>query len=224
MKHTEHKHAEGHAHSHGEDCCGHDHGHSHDHNPLSFFQRWVLSLLIIGILLVLLRSFIVGQMLVRVTSYSANASYHDAARICEKIIAIDPENKQAWTALGYAYMDLSQVNRAIDAFNRVLLLDPEDKGAASYELGQAYYSKGDFIKAIGCFERIRTAGPRAGALLEADVLKYRHGTMGFRSLNSMQTLLGLLLECYKQTGNTAQADVIQKEYDYYKSKHSRILF
>jgi len=43
-------------------------------------------------------------------------------------------------------------------------------------------------------------------------------------LNSMQTLLGALLKCYKKTGNTAQAAVIQKEYDYYKNKHSKILF
>ena len=61
----------------------------------------------------LLRSFIVGQMLVRVTSYSANSSYSDAIRICKKIITIDGDNMQAWTSLGYAYMDLSQVDMAI---------------------------------------------------------------------------------------------------------------
>ena len=64
--------------------------------------------MIVGVLLILLRSFIVGQMLVRVTSYSANSSYNDAVRICKKIIAIDKDNKQAWTSLGYAYMDLSR--------------------------------------------------------------------------------------------------------------------
>jgi len=163
-------------------------------------------------------------MLVRVTSYSTSASYNDAIRICKKIIAIDKNNKQAWTSLGYAYMDLSQVDMAIPVFEKVLLINPEDTGAASFELAQAYYLKGNFSKAIEYFERVRTAGPRAAALLEADILKYRHGTLGFRSLNSMQTLLGALLECYKQTGNTAQAAVIQKEYDYYKNKHSKILF
>lgn len=221
MSHTEDKHA----HEHKHDCsCDHDHGHAHDHNSLSLFHRWVLSVLIIGVLLVLLRSFIVTQMLVRVTSYSANASYSDAVRICKKIIAIDQDNKQAWTSLGYAYMDMARVDKAIAVFERVLLLDPQDKGAASFELGQAYFLKGDWGKAIECFERVRSAGPRAAALLEADVLKYRHGTMGFRSLNSMQTLLGDLLECYQKTGDTVKAAAIQKEYDYYKNKHSKILF
>ncbi len=203
-----------------------DHGHDHGHGPdsLSLVNRWLLSVLIIGALLIFLRPFIVGQMLVRVTSYSANSSYTDAVRICKKIIAIDKDNKQAWTSLGYAYMDMSQVDMAISAFDRVLLINPEDKGAASFELGQAYYAKGNFSKAIEYFERVRSAGPRAGALLEADILKYRHGTLGFRSLNSMQTLLGLLLECYKKTGNTAQGAVIQKEYDFYKNKHSKVLF
>ena len=74
------------------------------------------------------------------------------------------------------------------------------------------------------FERVRYAGPRFGALLDADILKYRHGTLGFRSLNSMKTLLGALLECYKKTGNASQAAVIQKEYDFYKNKHSKVLF
>ena len=165
-----------------------------------------------------------GQMLVRVTSYSTNASYHDAVRICKKIIAIDGGNKQAWTSLGYAYMDLSQVDLAIPAFEKVLSLDPEDKGAAAFELGQAYYLKGDFTKAIEDFERVRSVGPRAATLLDADVLKYRHGTLGFRSLNSMLTLLGTLLDCYRKTGNITKAAEIQKQYDFYKAKHSRILF
>lgn len=209
---------------HSEHTCDHDHEHNHDHNSMGLFQRWFLSVLIVGVLLILLRSFIVGQMLVRVTSYSANGSYRDAVRICKKIITIDKDNKQAWTSLGYAYMDLSRSDMAIPVFEKVLLIDPEDKGAACFELGQAYYAKGDFVKAIGYFERVRSAGPRAAVLLDADILKYRHGTLGFRSLNSMQTLLGALLECYKQTGNAAQAAVIQKEYDFYKNKHSKVLF
>ena len=121
-------------------------------------------------------------------------------------------------------MDMSRSDMAISVFEKVLLLNPEDKGAASFELGQAYYAKGDWVRAIEYFERVRSAGPRAGALLDADILKYRHGTLGFRSLNSMKTLLGMLLECYKQTENTAQAAEIQKEYDFYKNKHSKILF
>jgi tetratricopeptide (TPR) repeat protein len=223
MKHSEHTHAHAHSHPHAKDgTCDHDH--DHEQNFLSLASRWGLTVLIVGILLILLRSFIVGQMLVRVTSYCANSSFSDAIRICKKIITIDPDNKQAWTSLGYAYMDLAQVNMAIPAFEKVLLLNPEDKGAASFELGQAYFTKGDFAKTTEYFERVRSAGPRASVLLDADILKYRHGTLGFRSLNSMQTLLGVLLECYKQTGNTAQGAVIQKEYNFYKNKHRRILF
>ena len=210
-------------HTHAQDCaCDHDHDHGRDF--LSFVHRWLLSILIVGGLSILLRSFIVGQMLVRVTSYSANSSYSDAVRICKKIITIDKDNKQAWTSLGYTYMDMSRSDMAIPVFEKVLLLDPEDKGAASFELGQVYYAKGDWARAIGYFERVESAGPRAAALLDADILKYRHGTLGFRSLNSMKTLLGMLLECYKQTGNAAQGAVIQKEYDFYKNKHSKILF
>ena len=221
MDHSKHTHA--HSHSHAQDCaCDHEHG--HDHNPFKLSQRWLLAVLIVGVLLILLRPFIVGQMLVRVTSYSVNSSYDDAIRICKKIIAIDPDNKQAWVSLGYAYMDLSRLDTAIPAFEKVLLIDPQDKGAASFELGQAYYAKGEYAKAISYFERIRKAGPRAAPVLDADILKYRHGTLGFRSLNSMQTVLGDLLECYKKAGDPTQVAEIQREYDFYKSKHSTILF
>ena len=216
-----------HTDSHTEGCScdhDHDHGHSHDQDFRSIASRWVLSILIVGVLLILLRPFIVGQMLVRVTSYSTSSFYSDVIRICKKIIAIDKDNKQAWTSLGYAYMDLSRSDMAIPVFETVLLLNPEDKGAASFELGQIYYSKGNFVKAIEYFERVRSSGARAAALLDADILKYRHGTLGFRSLNSMQTLLGMLLECYKHTGSTAQVAEIQKEYVFYKNKHSKILF
>ena len=216
-----------HSHTHSHDkggCCGHDHEDIHDHNPLKLSHRWILSVLIVGILLITLRSFIVGQMLVRVTSYSANASYADAIRICKKIIAIDGKNKLAWTSLGYAYMDMSQTDEAIAVFEKVLSLYPDDKGAASFELGQAYYSKGDYVKAIGYFERIRSAGVHASVMLEADILKYRHGTLGFKNLNSMQTLLKDLVVSYQKTGNMLMASGVRKEYDSYKNKHSRVLF
>jgi len=223
MSQSEHSHT--HAHTHAKDCsCDHQHDHGHDHNPLKLSHRWIVSVLIIVALLVLLRPFIVAQMIVRVTSYSVNSAYDNAIRICKKIILIDPDNKQAWTAMGYAYMDSKKVDLAINAFEKVLVIDPQDKGAASFELGQAYYAKGDFNNAIESFERVRSAGPKAATLLEADILKYRHGTLGFRSLNSMQILLGQLLDCYQKTGNTSKIDEVQKEYDLYKSKHRRILF
>lgn len=201
-------------------ACAHD----HHHGRMGLLTRWLLSVLMVGLILILLRPFLIGQMLVRVTSYSTYAYAHDAIRICQRVIAIDKDNKQAWDALGFSYMDLSQVDMAIAAFKKVLLLNPQDKGAASFELGQAYFLKKDLLKAIGYFQRVRSAGPRSGALLDADILKYRHGVLGFQSVHSMGSLLSMLLECYKQTGDTAQAAQIQKEYDLYKNEHKRILF
>jgi tetratricopeptide (TPR) repeat protein len=210
--------------------CGHDHdhhdnGHGHSHGPrMSLGQRWLLAVLIVGALLFFLRPFFISQLLVRVTSYSANGQYTEAVRICRKIIALDPDNIQAWTALGYARMDIDRPRAAMEAFNKVLGLDPDDHGAASFELGRAYYAKGDWPAAIKYFEQVRGNGPRAAVVLEADVLKYRHGTEGFRYLNIMQTLLGDLADCYRKTGDTAKAANIEKEYEVYKAKHPRNVF
>jgi tetratricopeptide (TPR) repeat protein len=207
-------------HQHQECTCDHD----HEHGRMSFLTRWLLSVLLVGSIAMFLRPFLVGQMFVRVTSYSAYAYYNDAVRICKKIIAIDKDNQQAWTALGYSYMDLSRVDEAIAAFDQVLLLNPRDKAAASFELGQAYFLKKDFVKAIMYFQRVRSAGPRAGALLDADILKYRHGILGFQSVHSMRSLLKMLLVCYQQTRDPLQAAEVQKEYAIYNSGHKRTLF
>lgn len=178
----------------------------------------------VGLILIVLRPFLIGQMLVRVTSYATYAYAHDAIRICQRIIAMDKNNKQAWSALGFAYMDLPQVDRAIAAFKEVLVLNPQDKGAASFELGQAYFLKKDFPKAIGYFQRVRSAGPRSGVLLDADILKYRHGVLGFQSVHSMGSLLSMLSACYTKTGDSAQAAQVQKEYDFYQKAYKITLF
>ena len=92
--------------------CHHEHSHDCNHSQMSFFTRWMLSVLMVGLILILLRPFLIGQMFVRVVSYSAYSHYSDAIRICKKIIFIDKDNQQAWTALGFSYMDSLQVDRA----------------------------------------------------------------------------------------------------------------
>src|SRR5882672_79717 len=101
-----------HTHAHAGDCgCGHSHDHASDGQLLPLRRRWILAPLLVVFLLFLLRPFMVEQMLVRVTSYAAASAYDDVVRMCHKIIAIDPDNIQAWTSLGYAYHDLSQTER-----------------------------------------------------------------------------------------------------------------
>src|SRR5208283_5594376 len=112
-------------HQQSKECaCDHD----HDQSQMGFLTRWLLSVLMVGVMLIFLRSFLVGQMLVRATSYSTYSYYNDVVRICKKIIAIDKDNKQAWTTLGFSYMDQNREDRAIAAFGEVLLLYPQDKG------------------------------------------------------------------------------------------------
>ena len=125
---------------------------------MSFLTRWLLSVLMVGVILILLRPFLIGQMFVRVTSYSAYSYAHDAIRICKRIIAIDKDNKQAWTALGFSYMDHSQVDMAIAAFKKVLELNPQDKGAASFELGQAYFLEKRFYQSHWVFSTGQISG------------------------------------------------------------------
>ena len=207
-----------------------DHSHAceceHDHSPgqMSFATRWIISIVMVSSIWMFLQTFCLEQMLVRVTSYASYNAYGDVIRICKKIIFLDRDNITAWISLGYAHMDQKDTEAAMATFNQVLALNPQDKGAASFELGKAYFLKGNFPKAIHYFETVRNTGPRAAALLDADILKYRHGAASFRSLNSMQALLGMLKECYKKTGDQLKAREIQKELDLYTAKPKRRFF
>ncbi len=208
---------------HPHECCQHD-DHCHDHPQMSLPTRWLISLVIIVVALIFLRSFILEQMFVRVTSYASYNSSDEVIRLCKKIIFVDKGNIQAWTSLGYAYLDKKDMNAAMGAFNQVVVLNPQDRGAATFELAKIYFYKDDFAKARFYFESIRSSSVRAGALLDADILKYRHGAASFRSLNSMQNLLGMLMECYEQLGDKLNAQEVKKEYELYKAKGPRKFF
>lgn len=217
------KDSEAHDHKH-EHTHTHTHDHNCDHNPIKFNYRWLISLVIVVIFVVVLRPFLVDQLFVRVTSYSAYASYDQAIRMCNKILFFDKENIRALTSLGFSYMDIGQKDEAIKVFGKVLQLNPQDQGAASFELGSAYFSKQDYAKAITYFERIKRTDPHGETALNADILRYRHGAIAFKSLHSMQSLLSMLGESYKQIGNTAKAQEVQKEYDVYNNKNKGRIF
>jgi len=68
-----------------------------------------------------------------------------AVVILREIIQKDPANKQALTSLGLLSIQSGQFDKAIDRFEKILSLDPEDATACFY-LGVAYAGKGDKSK------------------------------------------------------------------------------
>lgn len=210
--------------------CPHHHHDDHEsgpdgpHQAMNFFSRWVLSLLLVTSVFVFLEPFLISQLFIRVVSYSSYGHYPDVVRICKKILIFDRHNRRASTALGFAYMDQGRLDEAIEAFEKFGSLDFQEWEALYFEWGRAYFLKKEYTKAVGYFELVRKIGPQAGILLDAAMLKYRHGTLGFQSVHSLRNLLAMLAECYKQMGDMAKARQIQTEYEAYNKKHKTIIF
>jgi len=78
-------------------------------------------------------------------TYMVNNDAMAAVVVLREIIQKDPANKQALTSLGLLSIQSGQFDKAIERFEKILSLDPEDPTACFY-LGVAYVSKGDKSK------------------------------------------------------------------------------
>lgn len=70
----------------------------------------------------------------------------------------DPENPKLLTALGNAWYDREDWDRAIEAYEKARRKAPEDANLLS-DLGAAYRNRGDFRRAVALFERARRHDP-----------------------------------------------------------------
>ena len=74
----------------------------------------------------------------------------EIARAVEK----DPENPKLLTALGNAWYDRGDWDRAIEAYEKARRKAPEDPNLLS-DLGAAHRNRGEFRRAVALFERAR---------------------------------------------------------------------
>jgi tetratricopeptide (TPR) repeat protein len=70
----------------------------------------------------------------------------------------DPENPKLWAALGNAYYDRENWDRAIEAYKKALRKAPKDAAILS-DIGAAYRNRGEFKRAIASFAKAKAADP-----------------------------------------------------------------
>ena len=70
----------------------------------------------------------------------------------------DPENPRLLTALGNAWYDVDDWDRAIGAYEKARRKAPEDPNLLS-DLGAAYRNRGEFRRALPLFERAQKKDP-----------------------------------------------------------------
>ncbi len=80
--------------------------------------------------------------------------YNRAVELFNQIIKIDPENSDAYTSRGVAYVQWGRIESAIKSWEQAVLLSP-DAGKTYYYLGLAYLSKGDKAKAYINFSKYK---------------------------------------------------------------------
>lgn len=78
--------------------------------------------------------------------------YEQKIKTLEMTVAQEPENITAWVLLGHAYYDTDQYNKAIEAYEKSLVLDP-GKPDILTDLGVMYRRSGNPGKAISSFDK-----------------------------------------------------------------------
>jgi tetratricopeptide (TPR) repeat protein len=103
----------------------------------------------------------------------------DALGYLEKAAADDPAHIQAYLYLGIAYQQLDRVDDAIAAYTKILPRGGRETARIAYNLGNAWFIKGDFGNAVQYYTEALNADPDyASAYLNRANARIRAGALG----------------------------------------------
>ena len=190
------------------DNCSCSHLDDHNRGP-GMALRWTLSLTFIVLSFILMRPFIVKQLLSRASSYMTCELFSDAIRSYKKAVFIDKRNVMAWDMLGYGYKSNGDLEKSIYAYQEALKTDPKDKNA-NFSLGVILASEKKYKEAIPYLEQIRAFGPQERGL-EIDIVSYHKSS------------LKLLASCYEALKEFNKRDSALEDLRRYYPENNMIL-
>ncbi|HXE97323.1 MAG TPA: tetratricopeptide repeat protein [Dongiaceae bacterium] len=76
----------------------------------------------------------------------------------EKVVAQDPKNLNAWISLGNDYFDTEQAQKAINAYNKALEIEPNNPNVLT-DQGVMFRKVGWYDKALANFEKANKIDP-----------------------------------------------------------------
>jgi len=117
-----------------------------EHIELSQGKRWLATLLILGLGLVILRPFFVSGAIRRGDGYLGYGMHKDAIREYRKALLLSPTSDRAHNWLGYAYKQSGRTKEAIAVYLKALTINSENI-IAGYDLGMIYTREKDFARA-----------------------------------------------------------------------------
>lgn len=98
----------------------------------------------------------------------------------EALLAREPDNRQAWVALGNQFFDAEQPMKAVDAYDRALALKGSDPNVL-VDQGVMYRRLGWFDKAIGNFNKALEINPQHPQALYNRGIVYRYDLNDFKN-------------------------------------------
>ena len=190
------------------DNCSCSHLDDHNRGP-GMALRWALSLTFIVLSFIIMRPFIVKQLVSRASSYMTCDLFSDAIRSYKKAVFIDKRNVMAWDMLGYGYKSNGDLEKSIYAYQEALKTDPKDKNA-NFSLGVILASEKKYKEAIPYLEQIRAFGPQERGL-EIDIVSYHKSS------------LKLLASCYEALKEFNKRDSALEDLRRYYPENNMIL-
>ena len=100
----------------------------------------------------------------------------------EREAKLNPQNAEAWIALGNAYFDLKENQKAIEAYNKALEIDPKNANVWT-DLGVMYRRNGQPQKAVEAFDKAIAADPKH------EVSRFDKGVVLMQDLNDAEGAL-----------------------------------
>jgi tetratricopeptide (TPR) repeat protein len=154
-----------------------------------------MTLLIVS--LILLRPWMVSQILQRADAYAAAGQLDECRRQCEKALLIDGENSRAWCHQARLCQATGDHAGAYAAYQRATQADRTNI-PAHFELGQMYVEDGQYRSAIPYFEQVRKLGPEKGKEARPSSPYHRDA-------------LHMLALCYEKVGDPTKTEFTLEE-------------
>jgi tetratricopeptide (TPR) repeat protein len=190
------------------DNCSCSHLDDHNRGP-GMALRWTLSITFITLSFIIMRPFIVKQLVSRASSYMSCELFSDAIRSYKKAVFIDKRNVMAWDMLGYGYKSNGNLAKSIYAYQEALKVNLKDKNA-NFSLGVILVSEKKYKEAIPYLEQIRALGPQERGL-EIDIVSYHKSS------------LKLLASCYEALKEFNKRDSALEDLRRYYPENNMIL-
>lgn len=84
--------------------------------------------------------------------------FDDAIKTLQALLEKDSGNADAWNLLGYSYRKNDNLDRAWDAYERALTIEPNHLGANEY-IGELYLRQGNLEQAQAQLEKLKILCP-----------------------------------------------------------------